>query len=175
MKYFWKYTFSSLWNTNTNNYKQSINNPVQYKIQFVNSWIKTTRVQDCATSGPRATYGPPSTLMWPASYIWSFLNSYIDYEKHWTSRKYLLYHKNNLKFSLHVPLIPNLSLMWPAKPKELSTPALVDLVLCLRAHLYGIYSLPLKNRHTNNHLAISDQGLQRISNNLRHVPFCVYL
>jgi len=36
--------------------------------------------QAWATSGPRATYGPPSTLMWPASYIWSFLNSYIDYE-----------------------------------------------------------------------------------------------
>ncbi len=25
--------------------------------------------QAWATSGPRATYGPPSTLMWPASYI----------------------------------------------------------------------------------------------------------
>jgi len=36
--------------------------------------------QAWATSGTRATYGPPSTLMWPASYIWSFLNSYIDYE-----------------------------------------------------------------------------------------------
>jgi hypothetical protein len=36
--------------------------------------------QAWATSDPRATYGPPSTLMWPASYIWSFLNTYIDYE-----------------------------------------------------------------------------------------------
>jgi len=36
--------------------------------------------QAWATSGPRATYGPPSTLMWPESYLWSFLNSYIDYE-----------------------------------------------------------------------------------------------
>jgi hypothetical protein len=25
--------------------------------------------QAWATSGPRATYGPPSTLMWPSSYI----------------------------------------------------------------------------------------------------------
>ena len=39
-----------------------------------------TLEQAWATSGPRATYGPPSTLMWPASYIRSFLNSYIDYE-----------------------------------------------------------------------------------------------
>jgi len=31
-----------------------------------------------ATSGPRATYGPPSILMWPMSYILSFINSYID-------------------------------------------------------------------------------------------------
>jgi len=36
--------------------------------------------QAWATSGPRATYGPPNTLMWPASYIRSFLNTYIDYE-----------------------------------------------------------------------------------------------
>jgi len=36
--------------------------------------------QAWATSGPRATYGPPNTLMWPASYIRSLLNSYIDYE-----------------------------------------------------------------------------------------------
>jgi len=28
-----------------------------------------------------ATSGPPSTLMWPAIYIWSFLHSYIEYEK----------------------------------------------------------------------------------------------
>ncbi len=27
------------------------------------------RDQAWATSGPRATYGPPSTLVWPASYI----------------------------------------------------------------------------------------------------------
>jgi len=26
------------------------------------------------------TSGPPNTLMWPSSYIRSFLNSYIDYE-----------------------------------------------------------------------------------------------
>jgi len=36
--------------------------------------------QAWATSGPRVTYGPLSTLMSPASYIWSFLNSYIDNE-----------------------------------------------------------------------------------------------
>jgi len=36
--------------------------------------------QAWATSGPRATYGPPSTLMWPASYIWKCLNSYIDHK-----------------------------------------------------------------------------------------------
>jgi len=36
--------------------------------------------QAWATSGPRATYGPPSTWRWSASYIWSFLNRYIDYE-----------------------------------------------------------------------------------------------
>ncbi len=58
-------------------------------------------VQAWATTGPRATYGPPSTLMWPASYIWSFLNSYIGYKKHQISRKYLFYNKNNLKISLH--------------------------------------------------------------------------
>jgi hypothetical protein len=32
-----------------------------------------------ATSGSRATYGPQSNLMWPASHK-SFLNSYFDYE-----------------------------------------------------------------------------------------------
>jgi len=31
--------------------------------------------QAWATSGPRATSDPPSTLMWPASYIRTFLNS----------------------------------------------------------------------------------------------------
>jgi len=31
--------------------------------------------------------GPPRTLMWPASYIWSFLNSYIDYENTLNTKK----------------------------------------------------------------------------------------
>ena len=31
--------------------------------------------QAWATSGPRATYGPPSTLTWPASYVWNFLTN----------------------------------------------------------------------------------------------------
>jgi len=43
--------------------------------------------QAWATSGPRATYGPLSTLMWPASHIWSFLNSYIDYENTFIIKK----------------------------------------------------------------------------------------
>ncbi len=43
--------------------------------------------QAWATSGPRATYGPPSTSMWPASYIWSFINTYIDYENTLNSKK----------------------------------------------------------------------------------------
>ena len=37
-------------------------------------------VQAWATSGPRATCGPPSILMWPASYVESFLTSYFDIE-----------------------------------------------------------------------------------------------
>jgi len=38
-------------------------------------------------SGPQATYGPPNNLMWPASYIRSFLNSYIDYENTFNIKK----------------------------------------------------------------------------------------
>jgi len=57
--------------------------------------------QAWATSGPRATYGPPSTLMWPASYIWSFLNSYIAYENTLNSKKVPVLLQNNLKISLH--------------------------------------------------------------------------
>jgi len=37
-------------------------------------------IQAWETSGLRATYGPPSTFMWPSSCIWSHLDSYIDYE-----------------------------------------------------------------------------------------------
>jgi len=46
---------------------------------------------------------------------------------HIISRKCLFYNKNYLKISLHghvLAQIPNLSLMWPAKPKELPTPVL---------------------------------------------------
>ncbi len=67
--------------------------------------------QAWATSGPRATYGPPSTLMWPASYIWIFLNRYIA---HKTSRKTW----NQFTWTCTGPRIPKLSLMWPAKPKS---------------------------------------------------------
>jgi len=48
------------------------------KVVFVTHFVRL--VQAWTTSGPRATYGPPSTLMWPASYIRSFLNNYWDYE-----------------------------------------------------------------------------------------------
>ncbi len=84
--------------------------------------------QAWATSGPRATYGPPSILMWPASYIWSFLNSYFDYENTLNIKKVpVLLQKrpyNLLTWACTGPRIPNLSLMWPAKTKELPTPAL---------------------------------------------------
>ncbi len=63
-----------------------------------------TLIQAWATSGPRATYGPPSTLMWPASYVSSFINSYLDLENTLTTEYYLIYHKNNLKISLHGPI-----------------------------------------------------------------------
>jgi hypothetical protein len=83
-----------------------------------------------ATSGPRATYGSPSTLMWPASYIWSFLNSYIDYENTLNTKKVpVLLQKqpyNQFTRTCIGPQIPNVSLMWPAKPKELSTPGMGD-------------------------------------------------
>ena len=49
-----------------------------------NYWVISvfgiTLDQAWATSGPRATCDPPSTLMWPASYVWSFLTSNVDIE-----------------------------------------------------------------------------------------------
>jgi len=88
-----------------------------------------------ATSGPRATYGSPSTLMWPASFIWSFLNSYIDYENTLNTKKVsVLLQKqpyNQFTRTCIGPQIPNLSLMWPAKPKEFPTPGLRWLLIGL--------------------------------------------
>jgi len=40
-----------------------------------------------ATSSLRATYGLPSPLMWLASYMWSFLSSYFDYENKIKNKK----------------------------------------------------------------------------------------
>ncbi len=51
-------------------------------------------------SGLRATYGPPSTLMWPMSYILSFLNSYFDYDNMF-NKIGLIIKSNNLQISLH--------------------------------------------------------------------------
>jgi len=98
------------------------------EITGLNHWHDTLE-QAWATFGPRATYGPPSTLMWPASYIWSFLNRYFDYENTLNIKKVPVFlqkkqHSNQFIWTWTGPRIPNLSLMWPAKPKELPTPAL---------------------------------------------------
>jgi len=45
------------------------------KLIFTNYQV----AQAWETSGPRATYGPPSAMR-PVSYILSYLDSYIDYE-----------------------------------------------------------------------------------------------
>ncbi len=52
--------------------------------------------QAWATSGPRATSGPQSTLMWPASFNLSILNSYF-LEDMLKIQKKIIYLKNNLK------------------------------------------------------------------------------
>jgi len=63
-------------------------------VEFTMLTIVNHVEQAWATSGPRATYGPSSTLMWPASYIWSFLNSYIGYENTLNNKKVpVLLHK----------------------------------------------------------------------------------
>jgi len=73
-----------------------------------------------------ATSGPPNTLMWPTSYIRSFLNSYIDYENTLNIKKVpVLIQKqlqNQLTWTCTGTRIPCLPLMWPTKPKELPTP-----------------------------------------------------
>ncbi len=56
-------------------------------ISFAMKYIYDHVDQALAKSGLRVTYGPPSTLMWPASYIWSFLNGYIDYENTYIIKK----------------------------------------------------------------------------------------
>ncbi len=81
-----------------------------------------------------ATSGPPITLMWPASSIWSYIKSYFDFQSVLYSRNYLLYQITSkwVEFNPYFlalrnkhwpPWIPNLALIWPAKPKELPTPA----------------------------------------------------
>ncbi len=80
--------------------------------------------QAWATSGLRATYGPQSTFMWPASYIWSYLDCYFDNEKT-LKIKAISASKTNFKsvyIDMYWPTDTNLSLMWPATPKEFPTP-----------------------------------------------------
>ncbi len=83
----------------------------------------------CVTSGPQATYGLPSTFMWFANYIWSFLNNHIDYENTLNIKNICFTTKTTLK-SVYMDMYwpeDTLSLMWPmwpAKPKESPTPGL---------------------------------------------------
>ncbi len=53
-----------------------------------------TICQAWATSGSRATCGPPSTLMWPTSFIFSFLYSFFYFENILKSNLSLFYHEN---------------------------------------------------------------------------------
>ncbi len=91
-------------------------------------WAHDTLEQAWATSGPRDTYGPQITLMWPANYIWSFINSYFDFENTLTSKNICFTIKTNLKISLPA-VIHYMSLILPAKPKELATPDLLKTIL----------------------------------------------
>ncbi len=66
--------------------------------------IKKQRALNLSTSGPRATYGPPSTLMGPCA-IFEVIQISIFIDSENTSRKYLLYHKNKIKISLHAHIL----------------------------------------------------------------------
>ncbi len=72
--------------------------------------------------------------MWPASYIWSFLNRYFDFENTLNIKKLPVLsqkqHQNQFTLTCTGLRIPNLSLMRPSKPKELPTPALTSLMMC---------------------------------------------
>lgn len=58
--------------------------------------------QAWAMSDPRTTYGPSSTLTWPASYIRIVLNSYFDYESTFNTKKKICFIiKKNLNIRLH--------------------------------------------------------------------------
>ncbi len=89
--------------------------------------------------------------MWPANYIRSFLNTYIDYENILNIKKVpvLLQKqpKNQFTWACTGPLFPNLSLMWPAKQKELPTPALraCNLERFRRIKIFLIEMLMLNN------------------------------
>jgi len=60
-----------MWNLAT----EKIGDPIKVVLKILKlvrtslTWENFNLDQAWATSGPRATYGPPSTLMWPASYI----------------------------------------------------------------------------------------------------------
>jgi len=80
----------------------------------------------------------------PTSFIWSFLDSYFDNEGKLNIEKYWLYHKKPLKLvSVYAHVLANLSLILPAKPKELPTPVL-DYCFQLKATLWDrkFYAAP---------------------------------
>ncbi len=93
------------------------------KVVFVTHFVRL--VQAWTTSGPRATYGPPSTLMWPTSYIWSFLNRYFDTLN--VKKVPVLWQKNNLKISLqgHVLARGSLTCLSCGPRSQKSCPPLV--------------------------------------------------
>jgi hypothetical protein len=80
-----------------------------FNIQIKSELMFKYRLEQArATSGPRATYGPPSIFMWPASYILSFLNSYIDYEKN-------IKHQENICFIVKTTSkLVYMDMYWPA-------------------------------------------------------------